>query len=520
MKWLKRRVLLLVLPVLLFEGGLSLSCFASQEQKVFLTIKKIVVEGNTLVPSSEIEKITDKYIGKPLTLKTLDEIASSITDLLLRKGFITSRAYIPPQKVKNGVVVIKIAEGRVGNIYIEGGISEKKKLFVLSFFEDLKGKVLNKRQIERKLLVLNDNPGLKVTADLKKGKEPLTTDVYLKVKKQRDVKGKVFLNNWGSKYTSRIRYGLGLDIGNVFLEGSRLSFSGIVGSSYHRLHSGSVSYEIPAGRNGLRTGFWGSFGNSNLGRELAVLNIKSYSRAFGFYFNYPFVKLVNKELDFQFSFNSVYSKQTMLGATTSEDHVRYVQGTVLYRKNEVFSQNLMEFSVTQGLGATFGSGDNEAEASRYNASTKFTKFNLGLTRVQRLTESVFGVLKFKGQYSKSILMSSQDFYIGGPASIRGFLLTQYGGDSGYSLSGELRWAPTPDRQSLQFLCFFDTGKVFLNHPYSGQEKKRALTGAGFGMRLNLPGDFRIKADVGYPIHPKLDGGVRHLNTYVQITKEF
>ncbi|MEM7816979.1 MAG: POTRA domain-containing protein, partial [Candidatus Aenigmatarchaeota archaeon] len=83
-------------------------------QKVL--IKKIVVEGITLVSKKEIEKITSQFENKELTLEEMQKIADLITDLYRKKGYATSRAYLPPQTIKDGILNIKVVEGKVGKI--------------------------------------------------------------------------------------------------------------------------------------------------------------------------------------------------------------------------------------------------------------------------------------------------------------------------------------------------------------------------------------------------------------------
>jgi len=487
--------------------------------KVF--IKFIIVENSTVIPKKEINKIISPYENKYLTFKEIKNIASKITELYIEKGYITSRAYVPPQDLSKGIFHINVLEGKTGQIIIQGEHPFYTKNYILKFLKPLKEeKVFNKKLLERALLLLNDSKKLKVTANLKKGKTPGTTDIILKVKSSFPFDATITYDNWGSKYTSRDRYGLNFSLGNVIIEGSTLGLAEIRGSSESKLRSYSISYNFPIGVKGWKMGFWYAAGDSNLGKELAVLNIKSYSRFLGFLISYPLIKSVNKELTIQGSFNALYSRQTMLNQTTAEDRIRYIQVELDYRRNKVTSQNLAQFSITQGLGTLFGGMSKSQYSSRYNASNTFTKFNFSFIRVQRLSNNFFLLLKFNSQYSDDILYSSQNFYIGGPISLRGFMLTQYGGDSGYSFSSEIRWAPFKHKDLFQLLGFWDTGTVFLNHPYKGQERQRSLTGAGFGIRLNLPLDFSFLMDVGYPIHPDTDGKERHVNVYIKITKQF
>lgn len=479
-------------------------------------IKSVVVENATVIPEKECQALISPYKGKYLSLSDIKEIAKKITEWYLKKGYVTSKAYVPPQDLENGVLRIRVVEGKVGRILVAGKHPYYSERYILNFFKPLKEKrVFNQKILERCLLLLNENLKLKASAELKKGQEPETTDIVVKVQSSFPYRLILSYDNWGSEYVGRDRYALDIGLGNPILSGHTVDFAAIKSK---RVCSYALSYTMPIGYNGWKVAFWYSAGNSNLGKELAVLDVKSYSRYLGISLSYPFVKYRNKELVFQGTLNDLYSKQTMLDQTTAEDRMSYLQMGFYYRKQGINNQNFFEFTITQGLGSLLGDVEEEY-ASRYEASDTFTKFNFAFARVQRFSEKFWGLLKLKAQYSWDILYSSQNFYIGGPVSVRGFLLTQYGGDSGLSLSSELRWAPLKRRDFLQFLAFLDTGTVFLNHPYKGQKRQRCLTGGGLGLRANLPYDFHVSLDTACPLSPNSDKG-RDVNFYVKITKKF
>ena len=479
-------------------------------------IKSIILENATVIPEKEYQALISPYEGKYLSFSDIKEIAKEITEWYLRKGYVTSKAYIPPQNLENGVLRIKVVEGKVGRILLVGKHPRYSERYILNFLKPLREeRIFNQKILERCLLLLNENLKLEASAELKKGQKPETTDIVVKVQSSFPYRLILNYNNWGSEYVGKDRYGLDIGFGNFILYGHTIDFVTI---KNQRLSSYTLSYSMPIGYKGWKAGFWYSAGNSNLGKELAVLNIKSYSTYVGIFISYPFMKSRNKEFVFQGILNYLYSKQTMLDQTTAKDKMSYLEIGFYYRKQKINSQNFFEFTITQGLGSLFGSVEEEY-ASRYDASDTFTKFNFTFMRVQRFSEKIFGLLRLKAQYSWDILYSSQNFYIGGPISVRGFLRTQYGGDSGFFLSSELRWAPFERRNLLQFLIFLDTGTVFLNHPYKGQEKQRTLTGGGLGLRANLPYDFHISLDTAFPLSPGSDNG-RDVNFYIKITKKF
>lgn len=76
-------------------------------------IKKIVIDGATLVSEKELRSAVSEYEGKDLALSEMQKVADKITEIYRKKGYTTSRAYLPPQTIKDGILTIKIIKGKV-----------------------------------------------------------------------------------------------------------------------------------------------------------------------------------------------------------------------------------------------------------------------------------------------------------------------------------------------------------------------------------------------------------------------
>ena len=59
--------------------------------------------------------LTDSVIGKNVTFKELQDLIENFNYLYATKGYVTARAFLPPQTIENGVVKINLVEGTVGN---------------------------------------------------------------------------------------------------------------------------------------------------------------------------------------------------------------------------------------------------------------------------------------------------------------------------------------------------------------------------------------------------------------------
>ena len=117
-------------------------------------IDKVDLTGNTLLDDRQKSKVISPYLQQCLTLNDMQEVAKSITNNYIKKGYVTSQAIIPEQDLSNHKLVIKIIEGRIKDISING-ISSR---LVDIIFPSSKGKILNLRDLEHGLAKSVVNP--------------------------------------------------------------------------------------------------------------------------------------------------------------------------------------------------------------------------------------------------------------------------------------------------------------------------------------------------------------------------
>ena len=168
-------------------------------------INKIIVTGNTILPQSVIDSIIKPFEGKELTLTDMQKVADLITDAYRKKGFITTRAIIPPQKVANDTLELKVIVGLMGNLEIKGNHFFKKKLFSKRVTLK-KGEPFNYNKLRSDLYNINQYPDRNVKAVITPGQEPGETDVLFDVKDQLPIHVTFSWDDFGSKYLGKDRY--------------------------------------------------------------------------------------------------------------------------------------------------------------------------------------------------------------------------------------------------------------------------------------------------------------------------
>lgn len=85
---------------------------------VSFKLKKINITGNTKFPTYVLMRLADFKIGSEVTINDLIMSANDITDYYQSRGYLSTVSYLPPQKVKDGVIEIRVLEGRYGDIEV------------------------------------------------------------------------------------------------------------------------------------------------------------------------------------------------------------------------------------------------------------------------------------------------------------------------------------------------------------------------------------------------------------------
>ena len=124
-------------------------------------------------------------------------------------------AYIPAQEINEGNVDITIVPGQYGQIRI-GGNAHLQDAFLRGIFHAARtGGIIMRAPLERALLIADEIPGLQVRSTLAPGKTAGTADLMITVTDTGKFSGAVYVDNWGSRYTGRVRYGTQISLNNL-----------------------------------------------------------------------------------------------------------------------------------------------------------------------------------------------------------------------------------------------------------------------------------------------------------------
>jgi hemolysin activation/secretion protein len=504
---------------------------SSQQPTQPAIVKGFLFKGNTVVSKEQLEAITAPYIGQALELPLLESAAQAITNYYRKKGYTLALAYVPQQDVKFGVVELAVLEGRIGDITVSGNKYYSSSFIKGHFAQAMEDNVVRNESLERGLLLLNEYPGLKTSATLEPGKSAGATDVHVTAEDKRPLHFMLDMNNYGFNNISRYRFGAGVEVGNVLVDGGTLTLNGIIGNQPNQLLFGMANYSVPIGVHGTKLVVGGSDGKFDVGGQLDFLQIRGTITTGDIAVTHSFIKSRFQNILGEVGFTAKHSKLTALDNLIGDDAIRALKLGVNWDRLDLSGRWYASVYGFQGLGQFLGGmSDNSPQATRQGADNRFTKATIATGRIQSLGHGVLLVVKGSGQITTGPVVVIEQMLLGGPDSVRGYKLGERFVDEGYTVSAETRipffpsLMPTALKET-QGAIFIDYGAGLLRNPSPGEQRSTNLTGTGVGLQTQLPWySSSVRLDLGFPIGPKPISGTiagdRSPTFYFQIAMRF
>lgn len=465
-------------------------------------IRSIRIDGSTLMPPERLRHLVAPYEGRTVSLDELQQLTKELTRKIHRRGYVTSRASIPPQEVTEGVLTIRILEGRVGKLQIEG--ARRGRHQALTRLMRIKpGDVFDYRLLQRDLSRLNANPDRRATAVLLPGEAPGTTDVVLQVEEGFPLHVGYYAHNGGTMFTGRHRQGvsvghsdlLGLDdqlvVRTEFSE--RSDFVGTV-----------ANYLLPLGSSGRTLGINVSHAHVELRRHFRPFDVEGNATVLGLTVAEPLVLTETWEAEriTGFDWKRVRSRQE--GGDRGKDELRVLRLGANVLEQDRRGRSIITSEVGIGFSSFLGGSRRiDPSASRSQTGGQFTRLTIAGGRLQQVVAGFQLLVRGAWQWTNDRLPPAETMRMGGAFTVRGYPEAEFLADYGYTWTTELRYpVPIPTRQpksSLVLVGFVDGGAGFTRHPPQSEEAKKRLLGWGFGFRWKLTDYTTAFLDAGFPI---------------------
>jgi hemolysin activation/secretion protein len=467
-----------------------------------VTISSVTVEGGFPELEAETSAIIARIRGRRVTVAEIFAAANAIEQAYAAHGYVLVRVAVPPQQLKNGGMLrLVVIDGFIEGVDVRG-IPEKQRALVQARLASLIGKRhVMLAEIERRLILASDVPGLVLSSTITRGAAPGGTLLVLEATWSPFVGTLGFdnrlprsLGNWelngALAVNSPFGYGeqlygaasTGYDLGKVFDATTPMQLLG----------AGAV---LPVGVDGFKIN--PEYTNS-VTRPAPFLGAPpdvGYYQRFDLRASYPLILSRAQALTFQATYEwaqehlspigfdtDLYDDQYNVARLQLEEHLKLPLG--LFAGTLVFSQ---------GLG---GRGETQAvltgiPLSQQGAFPTFSKLGLDATWAQPLPYDLQGVLIGQGQTSFGHpLFIAEQFSLDGAQAASAYPLGTFSVDEGVTLRGEIQrpypFGWTQGRGTIAPYIFGAASQGWIDEPTAVQPGH--ISAESFGVGLRLGGD--------------------------------
>ena len=410
-------------------------------------LKRIEFSPSEILSKQELDDIAAQYQGKEVTFAELQSVVAKVNALYRAKGVINAEAVIPPQDVSGGVVMVRLVEGRIGRYNLEGAATTREP-YVLGRMHAPIGSLLDLKTLERDLIWFNRTNDVQLRAELKPGGSFGTTDVELKLTEPARHALHLFTDSSGSRSVGENR--IGLIYQNRSLLGYRDELT--LSTTHSAGDDGeALNYALPVNTWGGRLLLAYNEDRTKIKNgPFAPLNISGTATAWSGTLRQPFYVTAANKLEATLGYaarsSTTWISNVQLPRIDTNDITVGVDG------------NRLEADGTWTGNLNFTSG-----RATKPVHVPYTILRGFLRRDQDLPGSFRGRINLSGQSTNfDVLPGSEQLYIGGAGTVRGYSNLAFGGNSGYVANVELHHAVPifgESNANVSGFVFFDNGET-------------------------------------------------------------
>ncbi|MBA14899.1 MAG: peptide transporter [Sphingomonas sp.] len=491
--------------------------------KIDLRIREVVVEGAN-ADDPQVQALRARLAGKTISVAEVYAAAAALESAYARQGKVLTRVIVPAQTLEGedagAVVRLRVVSGYIERVDVSS-LDPHVRARAAAIAQSLANNPdIRLADIERRLMLISDVPGLRLRSALAAGSE-LGASVLVLTGEYAPINGFVAYDNSLADALGRDAASLGLNFNSVFGAGEQiyLRVSGLpntgnegVLEDHPRNRSLAAGITVPLSNNGLMltgeftdarttprriTGFPGT--GSQFNRVAATLS-------------YPFVRTRALSLSADLAFEATKERVDIvypIDLPLSEDRLRIfrLEGRATWFPS---SGGYVDGSVRLSQGVDAFGARSAADAtpllplSRAGADSDFTTVNARVEVQGALAGPLRAAMMASGQTSfGSPVVNGEQFGVARVDAISALPSGTVQGDSGYAVRGEFRLSlPLPDTVPVSLVPYVYGARAGLRlyAPTFFEQRDTAINAWGVGVRATLlPGGN----------HPYLTGRVEY-----------
>lgn len=403
-------------------------------------VSTVDIVGNQAVPTDALRTAAAPFLGEVLSHGDLARLQDTLTRVYIDRGFVTSGAKIPPQRVSDGRLRIQIVEGRLEQIQIKNAAGFRERYLRDRVVRDADS-IVNVARIEERLQRLQEDDRIdRIDAALVPGSSQGQSRLVLDATANAPIQGRVDISNHQSDEIREANARVRLEHNNLTGWGDRIGIETRLGVGLQEV---SLDYEIPINRHDTTLGFDGDYIQSQIQDDLLrSANIESEAWSTSLILRHPLIRTRETTLGLFARAEYRLSKTRIDGEPFSfADGVENGRSTIAaLRVGPEYSRRTPRQALA--LRATFSFGVPVLNATVNGGETPDGRFFHALLQAQlaRRLPWLDATLIARGdlQLSSEALLPIEQFALGGYATVRGYTENRLIRDNAMVAAVELR----------------------------------------------------------------------------------
>lgn len=476
-------------------------------EKLFVRLSGVSIKGGLPALAAVTAELQARLTGRKISGADIFAAARDLEAAYAKAGYVLVRVILPPQQLVNGArLKLVVVDGFIERIDTKD-VPERVRERIMTLVGPLTGRRgLTLTEIERRVLLAGDTPGVVLRSTLAPGKGEGATILVIDAKYQA-VSETLTFDNTLSKALGRTTLGAGLDFNSiaglgelVYLRAAGHPDDGNNGffETYPRNRTLAAGFILPLWIDGLT--FNAEYTDARTTPE-AVAGIQTTDtfERLSLRLRYAWLRGRIANFNSEVSFDAQDEKQSLFVATVpvplSVDRLRIVRfandGDVLTPWGATLSGRATASFGINGLGARSAADASVVlPLSRQGADASFQKFDITIGYGQALIEHLAISLAARAQTSfNAPLARSEQIGIANTSGLSAFDAGTVVGDQGYVVRGELSspWSLPLPNDAIGVVAapylFGAYGEVSLKNPTALEVASIRATSYGGGLRL-------------------------------------
>ncbi len=483
--------------------GLAIADTAESALKLQPRIQTgIEIEAFTARESAAIRQIAGPAIGKPVSLRSLEQLSSRLEAefRLLRQQFV--RISFPDQEITSGVIALRICPAQAGQVMVAGKPSFGMG-FAVDGFRTRPGEEISGAVVLDDLEWLNENPLRRAAISYGDGAEDDLLDLTLRIRAEKSWRVYAGIDDQLSEELGNERVFIGYQHGNVLGLDHRFTGQYTSAWEYERLQGVSGIYEVPLPIRHLLE-FSAGYTESE-SDTLGPLDQSGRFSRVALTYRVPLPRW--QSIGHEWRAGIEFRNNDYLFPDDSSQTVKFFQIETGWkgRRADRYGTTRLDAALIYSPGQGVLGSEDEDFISLGASGAQSLIARLDAERSLKLGE--YGLLlgRMRAQWADSDLLSSDQLSAGGGNRVRGFDETVGYASDGVLASIELQSRVFQMAWAGDWLgvCFVDGALLRRDSLADAGE----LLSAGVGLRWRYDDHVSAKLDLGFPLtYPDSENG--------------